>query len=402
MGIRDWFRTEKRAMTYESYIWLVPMSSTGVSVSHETALTSPTTLACYRLLVDTISTLPIHVYERLADGGKKRADHPVETLLSGFVAPWEHNEVFRKKLTSDAILRADGVAVAIKVRGQVREIHRLDPGAVRIECDRATGEPKYTATLADGGTMEFRWQDIIHLPAIFTGGPHSKSIIDLAREAIATDIIMSQHQAKLFANGARPAGLLKVPGKLTEIAVNRIRDSWNSQHQGSENGGKTAILEGGVEFEPISLNSTDSQFLELRKLAIEEIARAFGIPSVLVGSLDRATWRNAEELSRQFLTYCLRPWLNAWQSALERALLSQKDRETLFIEFVTDDLVRADLQARFAAFAQAVGAPWMTPNEARAADNQAPVDGGDVLRMPLNTAPANSNPQGNIDESAAA
>ncbi|KRB13958.1 hypothetical protein ASD99_14910 [Mesorhizobium sp. Root695] len=117
MKIFDWFRTEKRAMQYADYMWLVPLSSTGVAVSAETALTSPTTLACYRLLVDTIATLPVHVYQRLPGGGKQRAEHPVEKLLSGFVSPWEHNETFRKKLTGDAILRADGLAVAVKVRG---------------------------------------------------------------------------------------------------------------------------------------------------------------------------------------------------------------------------------------------------------------------------------------------
>lgn len=384
-------------MAYDKYVWLVPLSSTGVPVSAESALTSPTTLACYRLLVDTISTLPIHIYERLAEGGKARAVHPAEKLLNGFTAPWEHNETFRKKVTGDAILHADGLAVAIKVqsgsrRGETLEIHRLDPRAVRIEYDRATGEPRYTVTLADG-TKEYAWQDVIHLPGIFNGSTTcSKSIVDLAREAIGIDIVMAQHQAKLFANGARPAGILKIPGKLSEIAVDRIRESWNSQHQGSENSGKTAILEGGVEFEPISLNSTDAQFLELRKLAIEDIARAFGVPSILVGSLDRATWKNAEELSRQFLTYCLKPWLNAWQAALERALLTPAERDSLFIEFVVDDIVRADLASRFNAYFQAVGGPWMLANEARAADNQAPVEGGDVLRTPLNTAPAASTP----------
>ncbi len=379
-------------MTYDQYVWLVPLSSTGVAVSAETALTSPTTLACYRLLVDTIATLPVHVYQRLAGGGKQRAEHPIEKLLSGFVSPWEHNESFRKKVTGDAILHGDGVAVAIKVRGKTREIHRLNRSAVSIQCDPATGEPRYIVTLADGGSQEYSWADVIHIPGIFNGGPISKSIIQLAREAIGVDITMAQHQAKLFANGARPAGLLKVPGKLTDIAIGKIRDSWNSQHQGSENSGKTAILEGGVEFQPISLNSTDAQFLELRKLAIEDIARAFGVPSILVGSLDRATWKNAEELSRQFLTYCLKPWLNAWQAALERALLTPAERDSLFIEFVVDDIVRADLASRFNAYFQAVGGPWMLANEARAADNQAPVAGGDVLRTPLNTAPAASTP----------
>lgn len=395
--ILDWFRrSEKKALTYDQYVWMIPTSSTGVAVGPETALRSPVSLACFRLLVDSISSIPIHVYERTADGGKKRAtDHPAEKLLSGFSAPWESSETLRRKLTGDAILRGDGVAVATKVRDEVREIHRLDPGAVRIECS-PSGEPRYTVTMAGGGTREYGWREIVHIPAVFNGGHSSKAIIDLCREAIGLDITMAQYQAKLFANGAKPGGYLKAPaGKqpLSAVAVERLRNDWNNQHQGVENAGGTAILEGGYEFEQLSLSAVDAQFLELRRLAIEDITRGYGVPPVLVGVLDRAVWRNVEQLAQAWLTFGLRPWLNTWQSALERVLLTPKERETLFIEFLVDDLVRADVAARSESYFRAVGGPWLTPDEVRAADNLPPIAGGSTLRAPLNTAPATSKPK---------
>src|SRR5690606_40354779 len=100
------------------------------------------------------------------------------------------------------------------------------------------------------------------------------------------------------------------------------------------------ILEDGTEFEPIQFSSTDAQFLELRRFVIEEIARAFRVPPTLLGDLQRATWRNSEEMGRQFLQLCLLPWLEVWQGALTRTLLRPEEREEYFLEFVVDDLLR--------------------------------------------------------------
>ena len=103
------------------------------------------------------------------------------------------------------------------------------------------------------------------------------------------------------------------------------------------------------------------------------------MPGTLIGDLERATWRNVEELARQFLQFTLLPWLEVWQAAFTRTLLKPEERGDFFLEFVVDDLLRADLAARFAAYRNAVGGAWLTPNEARRLDNRPPVEGGDTL-----------------------
>jgi hypothetical protein len=60
-----------------------------------------------------------------------------------------------------------------------------------------------------------------------------------------------------------------------------------------------------------------------------------------------------------------------------------------------DDLVRADIAARFEAYAKAALNGIRSVNEIRALENRPPMPGGDELRMPLNQEPANQSSPAN-------
>jgi HK97 family phage portal protein len=147
-----------------------------------------------------------------------------------------------------------------------------------------------------------------------------------------------------------------------------------------------------MQFVPMQLSSVDAQYLELRRFQLEEIARVWRIPPVLLGSLERATFSNVEELGAQFLTFTVLPILRIWQDALRLTLLTPEERRAgLYIEFLVDDLARADLAARFTAYSQAVSAGIYSPNEIRAMENRGPYAGGEVYTRPLNTAPVRAD-----------
>lgn len=352
-------------------------TAAGVNVTRQTALRSPTTLACVRAIAETIGGIPLHLYQRGPDGARERdGDHPAAQLLSNDWCPWAGAVETRTAMMFDALLHGAGYGLIVRVGDRPQEIHRLDPTGVQVD---TTGvEPRF-AVMHDGEHRYYRWQDILRIATPGSTYDCLINLTDCAREAIALDIVMAQHQAKLFANGARPSGALKYKRALNADTVRRLRESFESAHSGGENSGRTLVLEDGMDFEPMQFSSTDAQFMELRRLATQEIARAFKVPGTLVGDLDRATWRNVEELMRQFVQTCLMPWAEVWQAALERALLTPDERQAYFIEAVFDDLLRGDLANRFTAYRQAAGGSWLTPNEIRALDNRPPVEGGDDL-----------------------
>lgn len=357
---------------------------------------SPTASAAVRTIAEAVG-IPFHVYRRQSDGSRERdASHPAAALLAGDANPWTGSSQLRVQVQSDALLNTrGGFAKIVRVNGQVRELHRLPPLSVTPEINSA-GEPAYRVRNVSGGDVVLAYTDVMHISTPGSTLDRPFCCADMASTAIAIDVAMANHQRQLFERGARPAGLLKIKRPLGDEAFQVLSESWNAAFGGGENSGKTAILENGdLEFQPLTFSSADAQFVELRRLAIEEIARAFRVPSTLLNILDRATWRNVEELGTQFLSMCLLPWLEVWQAALDRALFTPDERKTYFVEACVDDLLRADIAARYAALRSAVGSSWLTPNEARRLDNLPPVDGGDELVRQAGQSGATDNSNSN-------
>jgi HK97 family phage portal protein len=352
-------------------------TAAGVSVTAANALKSPTAFACTRAISETMGGLPLHLYRRTAEGRERVTDHPAAKLLGGDWAPWESGVSTRTQLQVDAILHGAGYGLVLRAGERPKEIHRLDPTATT--CDTSGTEPRFKVKLKDGERV-YDWRDVVVIRTPGGSAARPLCIIDLAREAIGVDLVMAEHQARLFANGAKPSGLLKYAGpKLSDEVFKRLKASWEALYSGGDNAGKTAILEGGWSFDQMAFTSVDAQFLELRKLAATEIGKAFRVPGTLVGDLDRGTWRNIEELNRQFVTMCLLPWGEVWTNALARTLLTPAERDDLYIELIPDDLMRGDIAARFTAYRQAAGGSWLTPNEVRRRENLPAIDGGDEL-----------------------
>lgn len=387
----NWWPWKKRALTVDDVRGLVgEASSSGVSVNAATALRSPTTLGCVRILSEVVGTLPVHVFKRGANGSRDRdSEHDASAILSQ-PNPWTSGTDLRTRLMVDALLHGNGYARVIRVRGKPKELHRLDPTSVNVKIDDRTLEPSYHVSLKVGGPLILKWSDVVHIqtPGSLPDAP--LKLIDLARDAIGLDIAMQRYEGRAFSAGGRPSGVLKVPSKTPPERRREIKDEWQEAHGGGAVG-RTAIIDDQMDWKPISMTMVEADFLSLRKHAAAEINRVFKVPEVLNGVTDRAVWRNVEELTMVFLETALMPWLDVWVAALSRCLLAKEERETHFLEFKVDALARANLQARYAAYRQACGGSWITPNEVRKLDNMPPIDGGDELVLQAGQAPANDN-----------
>jgi len=82
-----------------------------------------------------------------------------------------------------------------------------------------------------------------------------------------------------------------------------------------------------------------------------------------------------------FLTYTLRPYLEAIEQEIRRSLLTPVEKLTLYAEFNVDGLLRADSKTRAEMMVLYVNNGIRTRNEVRALDNQSPKEGGDDLTV---------------------
>ncbi len=364
---------------------LAPTSASGVSVSPATAMRSTAVRACVESIAEAVGCLPLHVYEKAASDSRERAtDHPAYGLVHDQANEWTTAAELREQLTRDALLWGNGYAAIVRDgTGTPRELIRIHPTRVTVEADEATSEPRYKISEAASQRTIAR-QDILHIRAPSLDGLRGASPVEQCREAIALNITLEAHAARLFGNGGRPSGLLKFPNKLGNETALRIKASWQAATSG-QNAGATAVLEEGGDFTPLTFNSVDSQFLQIWERSILEICRVYRVPPHLVFELGRATWGNASEMGASFLRFGLMRWLKAWEGEIRLKLIAPAERATHYAEFLVDDLLRSDLAARADAYGKLIASRVLNPNECRAMENRAPYVGGDEFLNPNTT-----------------
>ncbi|SHH04131.1 phage portal protein, HK97 family [Kaistia soli DSM 19436] len=366
-----------------------PVAS-GVSVTPETAMRSAAVRCAVQAIAEAVGQLPVIVYSRDPAGAKERdTSHPLYEILHDAPNTWQSASSFKEQVTRDALLHGNGYGyISRAFDGRPIELQRLDPRSVTVDQDDF-GAPLYFIS-TQAGRRQLDRGSILHISAPSLDGVSGASPVILAKETIGVLIALEAHTARLFGNGARPSLAVLLDEDPGEGALEKIVASWKAAHGGSRQGG-TAVLQGVKAIESLTMNSVDSQLLQIWAYLISDIARVFRVPPVLLMDYSRQTWANAEFGGQQFLTYTLARWLKAWEGEIRLKLFAPDERQSSFAEFLIDDLLRADFGARAESYAKLISARVLSPNEARAMENRAPYAGGDQFMNPnttSNTTPA--------------
>lgn len=363
-------------------------SHAGVPVTEESALSLSTVFACARVLGESVAMLPLLTYRRRADGGKERAqDHPLYRLLHDQPNPEMTAFEWREAKTVHVALRGNSYS-EIEWSGGGRPLALWPLNPAKMEVVRTNGELRYLYTLPNGTVANLPAWRIHHVRGMSGNGIQGYSVVRLAMQAIGLGLGTEEFGAKWFGNGARPGFLLKVPGRLSDQAYGRLKESWNADHQGLSNAHRVKILEEGLDTANVGVSPEESQFLETRKFQVNEIARWFRIPPHMVGDLENASFSNIEEQGLEFVIYTLMPWLVRDEQALSRDLLTETEQQTFFVKYLVNGLLRGNVQARYQAYSTAVLNGLMSPNEVRILEDMNPYEGGDTYLLPLNMVPA--------------
>ncbi len=366
----------------------------GVRVGDDVGIACAAVFACIRVVSEDVAKLPLILYRRSANGGKERAtDHPLYALLHDQPNGWQTSFELREMLQGHLELRGNAFAFVNRVGREVRELIPIHPDRVSV---RQGGDWELEYEVRGDRVRTSR--DILHLRGWTTDGVNGVSTLKAAREAVGLSVATERHGARLFANGAKPSGILKHGGILSDEAADRLKTSTEAALTG-DNAHSILLLEEGMDWAQTTMTSEDSQFLETRKFQIAEIARFWRIPPHKIADLERATFSNIEHQALEYVTDSLMPRLARWEQRLNRDLLSERERGAYFFEFLTDALLRGDTKTRYEAHQIALLNGIRSRNEVRVQENMNPVDGGDEFRVPLNTGLADAPaPEQEIDD----
>ena len=370
-SIFDFFRPKKEKRS-DSFLrqYFAPNTNSGVSVNENSALTYSAIYACVRVLSESVASLPIDVLKKEADGDTVNdITHPVYKLLARKPNSYMTSFTWRQILMTNLVLNGNSFFKIVR-DGSARPISLQYIPSDNVSCKLVDGELYYEISKGDSYSSDegevISHENMLHFLGLGYDGIKGKSVIQTHRDSIGLSIASNKYGASFYGNASAPSGILKHPGKLSKEAAERLKYSWNSTYGGGPNNAhKTAILEEGMEFKPVTISPQDADFINTRKFQVTEIARIFRVPPHMIGDLDRATFSNIEQQSLDFLIYTLRPYLVNLEEELERKLFRENELDSYEIKFNTNALLRGDSDARAKFYKEMSGIGVLSINEIR-------------------------------------
>lgn len=368
-------------------------SKAGTTVTADTAMRLAAVYACVRVLSETLATVPLKVYRRLPNGGKSPdPSHPLYRVLHDRPNDWQNSFEWREMMMGHLVLRGNAYSEIVSgIDGPVSQLIPLHPDRVRVERKDGSTRLQYFVKDEKGVERQVSQDRIFHLRGLSSDGISGMSPISAYRNAVGLAMAAEDHGSALFRNGARPGIVFSSEQPIKPEQAQKLISQWNERHQGVDAAFSTGIMPFGLKPHELGMSNEDAQFLETRKYQATEIARIFRVPPHMIGDLERSTFANIEQQSKEFLTYTMMPWFRRWQHAIQTQLIPTEemgatwDVPDIFAEFVIQDFMHADAASRASFFTSLFNIGVITINDILTLENMNPIgEQGDVRFVPAN------------------
>ncbi|MEL5594154.1 phage portal protein [Serratia ureilytica] len=375
-------------------------SSSGKVVTADKAMQLSAVWACIRLLSESVSTLPMKVYRREADGSRKLAqDHPAYQVLCRRPNLEMTPSRFMLMVVASICLRGNAFIEKKMIGRKLVALNPLLPQNMVVK-RLDTGQLHYTYT-EDGKKRVIPVDRMMHIRGFGLDGVCGMMPLSSGRDVFGAAMAVDESAAKIFENGLQTSGYISSKVALNKEQRERLRQ-YLAAFAGSKNAGKMMVLEGDLSYQNVTMNPEDAQMLESRAFSIEEICRWFRVPPFMVGHVTKqSSWASSVEgMNLIFLTNTLRPLLVNIEQEISRCLLDSD--EDYFAEFSVEGLLRADSVGRAAYYTTALQNGWMSRNDVRRLENLPPIPGGEIYTVQLNLTPLEDLKQNNLGAQAGA
>lgn len=371
------------------------------SVGIDGALQISTVWACISLLVENIASLPLVPY--LLDRNDNRIvdkESRIYQVLHDKPNGKQTAMAFWMVMLMGLFLRGNAYArKELDSRGETIALWPLSPDQMQV-------------IVNDNDELLYRYQDgyavktytqaqIFHIRGMGSNLV-GLSPLDNMRASLGLSIRSQNHLNKTFGKNARRPGMLMTDRVLNPEQRTAAKARFNDIASGNER--ELYLMEGGFKFEPLGMSPADIQLLETRKFNVQDLARWFGVPSVLVNDTADTTTlgSSVQQIIDGFYKLKLRPMLVLIEQAIEQQVFTPQQRSRrMYAEFNMDALLRSSLADRMDVYAKGAQNGIYKRNECRKWENLAPVDGGEILTaqsnlLPLDKLGSQVNTGGNV------
>ena len=352
----------------------------GTSVNSETAFSINAVYSAVSLISDTVASLPVDVYVR-RDGAR----YPFRPSPAWIQKPDVDTtkEAFWGSIIVSMLIDGNAfIRVFSNDRGEVVNLSVLNPQNVEITRN-GLGQVMYRLNQDD---QLLSSEQVIFVPDVVRpGNIRGISRVEALKENFGLAKALEAYAAKFFGDGTQTSGVIEFPGNLTADQAKNLQTGFDSRHSGWKKSHKTAILSAGAKYTQTNTENDKAQFLDSRRLAIEDVARAFRVPSNMLNLPGSNTFSSVEQNNLAFVTHCLRPIIAKLESAFSPLMSRTSGGENAFLKFNIDGLLRADIQNRMSAYSTGLQSGFLSVNDVRRLEDLRPIDekSANMPRVPL-------------------
>lgn len=368
-------------------VYGVQSSWTGIDVSPAMAMRYAPFGTSVRVISETVSQLPMHLYRKTVDpegreGREPMPDHDLAALLER-PNDWQTGQDFWEWVLRQAVSVGNAYALKVRVRGRLAELLPLPGGRVTPE-QRPDFAIVYKVRTEQGVERELTPRDVFHFRGPSNDGFTGVNMVHEFREAIALGLAQDRYAATLFGNSGVPKGFLKHPGLPSPKVRDNILKDFAEQTSG-DNTNEVFLLWNGIEWQDNAMTSEAAQLLESRKLQRGIVAAILRVALHMVGDLEKANFSSIESIARQFVDYSLMPWVIRLEKAVRNQLMTPAERdEGLFVKLNLRSLLRGNSKDRQAFYHGGILDGYFNRNEVRAWEDLDAVEGLDEFLVPMN------------------
>jgi len=351
-------------------------------VSIDSALQISTVWACIDLLVESLSSLPVIVYQETKGGREKAKDELIYDIFHRSPNRIQTSQEFWETMFLNFFFRGNAYARIQKNKlGEPVALWPLSADQVRVKVVESRVFYFYHF---DNKEYIYDESDILHIKGK-GNGIVGLSLLEHMGASCNVAIKAQNHTNATYRKDARRPGVLMSEKVLTK----EQREALKQNLSGLVTGGKQElhILEADFKFEALGMSPSDIQLLETRKFSVQDLARWFGVPSVLVNDTGETTSLGSSitQILDGFYRLKLRPQLTRVEQAIHKRVFTPKMRaRRLSVEFNLDALLRANIKDRMEVYSKGTQNGVYTRNECRQKENLPPVKGGDKLTVQSN------------------
>jgi HK97 family phage portal protein len=387
MGFFDRFK--KKQVNPNIFSFLLGSASPDMKGNEYLAAYKGWVYACVNAIAEEVATIDLKLQRLTSNGWVDIENHLAITTLHDVNSFMSSSDLL---LHTQAFLELEGNAFWYLPRGKATnkpaEIWLLDPTRTLVVKSATNFISGYVYRNEVGQNVPFNVTEILHFKRF---NPRNRyrglGTVAAAALAIDTDTYSAEWNRNFFYNSAMPSATLETAGTLTKEQLDRIKAEFDARYKGVDNAHKLAILQGGLTFKPITLSQRDMEFLEQRRFTRDEILGIFRVPKTALLITEDVNRANAEATDYVFSKRVIKPRMEFITDQLNEFYLPMFGESLKSMRFVFTDPVPQNIELKLKEKETGIRAGYYTINEVREEEGLDPVDGGDVVYLPINLIP---------------